>query len=105
MDARKWVSNSKQVLAAIPEEHRASELLIQDTDQPMSKTFGLSWFSEEDTLPVPAPPHSTTQPITKRSVAPLVTVTVPRLELMAAVNGSRILSIWRWPGHLIRRVS
>ena len=36
MESRKWVSNSKQVLAAKPGEHRASELLIQDANKPMS---------------------------------------------------------------------
>ena len=29
MEARKWVSNLKQVMEAIPEEHRASELVIR----------------------------------------------------------------------------
>jgi hypothetical protein len=35
MEARKWISNSKHILAAIPEEHGASELVIQDADQPV----------------------------------------------------------------------
>ena len=55
MEARKWVSNLKQVMEAIPEEHRASELVIRDEGQPVTKTLGISWFSEEDTLSIPAP--------------------------------------------------
>ena len=56
MEARKWVSNSKQVLAAIPEDKQASELMVRDAERPVTKTLGVSWFNEEDTLSVPAPP-------------------------------------------------
>ena len=42
IEARKWVSNSKQVMEAIPEEHRASELVIRDEGQPATKTLGIS---------------------------------------------------------------
>ena len=97
MEARKWVSNSKQVLAAIPEEHRASELLIQDTDQPMSKTLGLSWFSEEDTLSVPASPRSTTRPITKRNVLKKIATVFDPLGLISPVviRGKQLLqTLW-----------
>jgi hypothetical protein len=71
MEARKWISNSKHVLAAIPEEHRASELVIRDADQPVSKTLGLSWFSEEDTLSIPAPSISATLRISPSENSPL----------------------------------
>ena len=68
MEARKWVSNSKEVMEAIPEDHRASELIIRDEDQPVTKTLGISWFSEEDTLSIPAPVMSASVSITKRNV-------------------------------------
>ena len=41
MQAKIWVSNCTQVVAAIPEGHRASEILITD-DRPVSKTQGFS---------------------------------------------------------------
>ena len=97
MEARKWVSNSNQVLAAIPEEHRAEELLIQGADQPMSKTLGLSWFSEEDTLSVPAPLCSTTRPITKRSVLKKIATSFDPLGLIlpAVIRRKQLLqSLW-----------
>ena len=68
MEAMKWVSNSKQVLAAIAEEHRASELVIQNAEQPVTKTLGISWFSKENTLSVPAPPMTASVSVTKRNV-------------------------------------
>ena len=39
MEARKWVSNLKLDMEAVPEEHRAFELVIQDEDQPVTKTL------------------------------------------------------------------
>ena len=39
MEARKWVSNSKQVFAAIPEEKQASGLIIRNAEQSVTKTL------------------------------------------------------------------
>ena len=97
MEARKWISNSKHVLAAIPEEHRASELVIRDADQPVSKTLGLSWFSEEDTLSIPAPSMSATLSVTKRSVLKKIATIFDPLGLIspAVIRGKMLLqTLW-----------
>ena len=95
MDARKWVSNSKRVLAAIPEEHRASELVIQNAEQPVTKTLGVSWFSEEDTLSVSSPTTSKFGPVTKRNVLKKIATIFDPLGLMspAIIKGKMLLQI------------
>ena len=55
-------------MGKIPEEKRASELVIESGDQPVTKALGVSWRSEEDTLSVPVPPSPAPQAITKRNV-------------------------------------
>ena len=50
MKARKWVSNSLEVVAATPEADRATELPITAGQEPVVKTLGISWNSTEDTL-------------------------------------------------------
>ena len=97
MEARKWVSNSKQVLAAIPEEHRASELVIRNAEQPVTKTLGISWFSEEDTLSVPAPPMTASVAVTKRNVLKNIATIFDPLGLIspAIIKGKMLLqSLW-----------
>jgi hypothetical protein len=95
MEARKWISNSKHVLAAIPVEHRASELVIREADQPVSKTLGLSWFSEEDTLSIPAPSISVTLSVTKRSVLKKIATIFDALGLIspAVIKGKMLLQM------------
>ncbi|PIK47573.1 hypothetical protein BSL78_15560 [Apostichopus japonicus] len=50
MSARKWLSNSKKVLEAIPVEHRAKEIKITDSEWPSIKALGLTWLAESDVL-------------------------------------------------------
>ena len=45
MHARKWVSNSEKVMAAIPEEDRAMEVNIRDNSDAVTTTLGLQWNS------------------------------------------------------------
>jgi len=52
MQARKWVSNSLEVVAATPEADRATELLITAGQEPVVKTLGVSWNSTEDTFTI-----------------------------------------------------
>ena len=49
----KWVSNSRTVLSAIPEENRAKEVKMLDLDKeelPMERALGLQWNVENDTF-------------------------------------------------------
>ena len=42
MKARKWVSNSLEVVAATPEANRATELPITVVQEPFVETLGIS---------------------------------------------------------------
>ena len=48
MHARKWLSNSPQVLEKIPIKDRASEVDINKDSRPTVKTLGITWLPEED---------------------------------------------------------
>ena len=45
MQARKWISNSKEVMEKIPAEERATEIVIDSGQVPITKTLGISWNS------------------------------------------------------------
>ena len=42
MQARKWISNSPEVMETIPAEERATEIVIDSGQDPMTKTLGIS---------------------------------------------------------------
>ena len=67
MEARKWVSNSPKVLEVIPEKDRASEITINDGENPTTKTLGLAWNSQKDEFKIPTSEMPRLQ-ITKRNV-------------------------------------
>jgi hypothetical protein len=48
MLARKWISNSKQVLENIPTENRAMKVDITKDELPKLKTLGVMWLAESD---------------------------------------------------------
>lgn len=68
IQARKWVSNSLEVVAATPEADRATELSITAGQEPVVKTLGVSWNITEDTFTISAANISTELPVTKRNV-------------------------------------
>jgi len=68
MQARKWVSNSPEVVAATPEADRATELSFAVRQEPVVKTLGISWNSTEDTFTISGANISTELPVTKRNV-------------------------------------
>lgn len=68
MQARKWVSNSLEVVAATPEADRATELSITAGQEPVVKTLGVSWNITEDTFTISAANISTELPVTKLNV-------------------------------------
>ena len=48
MHARKWISNSQEVLRAVPEEDRADEVNLEEGELPSVKTLGVTWKAAED---------------------------------------------------------
>ena len=68
MQARKWISNSPKVIEAIPTEERATEIVINSGQDPITKTLGISWNSTEDVFTVTASPLAPEFQTTKRNV-------------------------------------
>lgn len=50
MSARKWLSNSREVMAKIPQENRAAEIDIFEDALPQQKALGIMWRASEDSL-------------------------------------------------------
>ena len=48
MHARKWLSNSEEVLKGIPSEDRALEVDLERGNLPSLKTLGILWMAKED---------------------------------------------------------
>ena len=48
MHARKWLSNSSEVLAQIPMNDRKAEADLDNDELPCSKTLGVWWLAQED---------------------------------------------------------
>eukprot|EP00795_Rhopilema_esculentum_P003689 gene3689-14952_t len=67
MHARKWLSNSPEVLSAIPVEDRASEIDLDNGELPTVKTLGILWRAKEDIFSFHSSPPEENQIITKRS--------------------------------------
>ena len=67
MHARKWLSNSPEVLSAIPIEDRASEIDLDSGKLPTVKTLGILWQAKKDIFSFHSSPPEGNQIITKRS--------------------------------------
>ena len=67
MHARKWLSNSPEVLSVIPVEDRASEIDLDSGELPSVKTLGILWRAKEDIFSFHSSPPEDNQIITKRS--------------------------------------
>ena len=48
IQARKWPSNSEQVLEKIPEEDKAAEVDLDKENLPSMKTLGVLWLAKKD---------------------------------------------------------
>ena len=83
MHAQKWVSNSAEVMAVIPEDDRATEVNIRDNKDAVTTTLGLQWNSTEDVLAVPATPAPFDYPITKRNVLKKIATVFDPLGLVS----------------------
>ena len=68
MQARKWISNSPEVMEKIPAEERATEIVIDSGQDPIMKTLGISWNSTKDEFTVTASPVSPGFQTTKRNI-------------------------------------
>ena len=68
MHARKWISNSEEVLKIIPEVDRATEVDLDSGQLPTLKTLGVLWKAKEDTFTFTTSSNATIPRIhTKRS--------------------------------------
>ncbi|XP_015771452.1 PREDICTED: uncharacterized protein LOC107349781 [Acropora digitifera] len=67
MHARKWLSNSSQVLEKTPIKERASEVDINKAPLPTVKTLGITWLPEEDVFTFKANPPEENVQLTKRN--------------------------------------
>ena len=67
MKARKWLSNSSEVLAAIPKELRAYEIDLNDS-LPATKTLGVLWRAQQDVLTFQVKKPTEEDKITKRII-------------------------------------
>ncbi|XP_074645830.1 uncharacterized protein LOC141902088 [Tubulanus polymorphus] len=68
MHARKWMSNSLEVLRQIPEENRVAEINLDDGNLPKIKTLGVTWQAEKDTFQFQATSQDEGFAYTKRKV-------------------------------------
>ena len=67
MHARKWLSNSEQVLEKIPEEDRAAEVDLDKGQLPSVKTLGVLWLAKEDVFTYKVNPPDEKFQLTKRN--------------------------------------
>ena len=67
MHARKWLSNSKEVLMQIPEEDRAVEVDLDNGNLPAIKSLGILWVAEEDHFTYKVNPPDENYLLTKRN--------------------------------------
>ena len=67
MHARKWLSNSEQVLEQVPEEDRAAEVDLDKGNLPSMKTLGVLWLAKEDVFTYKVNPPDEKFQLTKRN--------------------------------------
>ena len=85
MKARKWISNSPDVMAVIPVEDRATEFTINDSQDPVTKTLGLSLNSSDDVLKIPTISKASPLEITKRNVLKKIATVFDPLGFVSSV--------------------
>ena len=67
MHAHKWLSNSSNVLLAIPPQDRKSEVDLDRDQLPCTKTLGVWWLAEEDIFTFKEHVPDKSMPYTKRN--------------------------------------
>ena len=78
-----WISNSPEVVAATPENDRATELNLTDSQNGVVKTLDLLLNSKDDTLAIASPECSSTIPLTKRNVLKRIAILFDPLGLVS----------------------
>ena len=97
MKARKWLSNSSEVLANIPQQDRASEIDISCEDLPSIKTLGVMWSADADQFTFKFHPVSDNVKMTKREYLRRLATVFDPLGLVApfVVQGKLIMQdLW-----------
>nr|XP_021329205.1 uncharacterized protein LOC110439111 [Danio rerio] len=82
----KWMSNSRNVLLSIPEEHRASEVKDLDLRRnalPVERTLGVQWDTENDTFTFSIKLQD--RPMTRRGILSIVNSIYDPLGFLAPV--------------------
>ncbi|KAK0136825.1 hypothetical protein N1851_026997 [Merluccius polli] len=81
----KWISNSKKVVAAIPEEERAKvkHMDIDKEHLPVERALGVQWNVEEDTFNFKLALKS--QPVTRRGILSVVSSVYDPLGFLSPV--------------------
>ncbi|XP_064633630.1 uncharacterized protein LOC135491588 [Lineus longissimus] len=97
MHARKWLSNSPEVLAIIPDEDRASEINLEEGYLPSVKALGVLWKAEEDAFCYRLTPPAADLKLTKRSLLRRIATIFDPLGLMSpyVIQGKIIMQdVW-----------
>ncbi|XP_041451549.1 uncharacterized protein LOC121405052 [Drosophila obscura] len=81
---RKWTANHKGVLRDIPVDHLLRADFLELEESSIAKTLGIRWQASADEFFF-APPEVLHRESSKTRVAPVKTVSLPRLELCGAV--------------------
>ncbi|XP_064619459.1 uncharacterized protein LOC135482907 [Lineus longissimus] len=97
MHARKWLSNSPEVLAIITDEDRASEINLEEGYLPSEKVLGVLWKAEEDAFAYQLTPPAADLKLTKRSLLRRIATIFDPLGLMSpyVIQGKIIMQdVW-----------
>ena len=97
MKARKWLSNSSQVLEGIPADDRAKEIELSDSTLPTLKTLGVLWSAEKDHFSFSFNTPEESEKLTKRMFLKKIATVFDPLGLIAPfiVQGKMIMQdLW-----------
>lgn len=96
MHARKWLSNSQDVLQKIPVQDRASEVDLSKSELPNQKTLGILWIAAKDNFTFKAKDYPE-EKLTKRILLSKIATLFDPLGFLAPfiIRGKMILQeIW-----------
>lgn len=97
MHARKWTSNSREVMEQIPIEDRALQVDLQKDDLPTTKALGLIWSAESDNFSFKVEPLTKNFKFTKRSIMQKIATIFDPLGMLSpfTIRAKQILQeIW-----------
>ena len=85
MKARKWIPNTSEVMAVIPTEDCATGLTINNNQDPIGKTLGLSWNNVDDVLTIPKSSNPAEFDVTKQNVLSKIATILDPLGFISPV--------------------